>query len=32
MSILSIILDIAGLIIDLIRLINELSASKQSKK
>ena len=32
MSILSVILDIAGLIIDLIRLINELSASKQSKK
>ena len=32
MSILSIIFDFAALVIDLIRLINELSAGKKSKK
>ena len=32
MTILSIIIELAGLVIDFIRLLNELAANKQNKK
>lgn len=32
MTILSIIIELAGLVIDFIRLLNELTANKQNKK
>jgi|GEM_PF-2555289 hypothetical protein len=32
MTILSIIIELAGLVIDFIRLLNELTADKQNKK